>query len=362
MHPSPWSSEHPNDTPEPGRLYAVIESQTLDLTPALVGLSPKALHPAGTLPPEEIDAFLDRIEAAGRAGALPLGVSRNARRRWQESADLDSWVSWFSEACGSDGPTDRIYCDECGADLVDPEGWRGRAVVRCGFCDARWDIMVRDPAWWSCEPIESGRFARAPQGNGGEPARPPSAAPPSFDEEWATDWSIWVLDHGLPELPATVVPGQSVPVAYWAGPRFGGVLHVRWSWSRHHRDDQLQSEVEPFRRVERAWRPTGARGGSGWYDPPLARLDLGPREAFTGGMYTQNHATEGPMGICMIDGVAGTDGAWVEIATAAGEVRRPLDSPIGAFVAVTNLGRAATLRILDKEGATLLEQPFGGSR
>ena len=35
-----------------------------------------------------------------------------------------------------------------------------------------------------------------------------------------------VLDHGLPPLPAVLGDGEVVPVARWAGTRFGAVLHV----------------------------------------------------------------------------------------------------------------------------------------
>src|SRR4051812_19652836 len=73
--------------------------------------------------------------------------------------------------------------------------------------------------------------------------------PPSFDEEYMTEWSEFVLDHGLPEFPATLQPGQSVPVARWAGPRFGAVLHVQWSWTNEHENDVLVSEVQVFDRV-----------------------------------------------------------------------------------------------------------------
>ena len=45
--------------------------------------------------------------------------------------------------------------------------------------------------------------------------------PASYDEDLMTDWSLWVLDHGLPDIPAAVAVGESVPVARWAGRRPG---------------------------------------------------------------------------------------------------------------------------------------------
>jgi len=89
--------------------------------------------------------------------------------------------------------------------------------------------------------------------------------PDSFDEDLMTDWSVWVLDHDLPDLPATVEIGESVPVARWAGPRFGAVLHLQWSWSDDHDDDYLATEVELFRRDDGGcWEVANGSGGSDW--------------------------------------------------------------------------------------------------
>jgi hypothetical protein len=34
--------------------------------------------------------------------------------------------------------------------------------------------------------------------------------PPNFADNGALDWCEWILDHGLPELPATIAVGQAV--------------------------------------------------------------------------------------------------------------------------------------------------------
>ena len=44
--------------------------------------------------------------------------------------------------------------------------------------------------------------------------------PDSFAENVMTDWSLWVLDNGLPKSPDRVEVGESVPVARWVGARF----------------------------------------------------------------------------------------------------------------------------------------------
>ena len=37
--------------------------------------------------------------------------------------------------------------------------------------------------------------------------------PASFDEDHMDEWSLWVLENGLFELPVSVKKGESVPVA-----------------------------------------------------------------------------------------------------------------------------------------------------
>lgn len=103
--------------------------------------------------------------------------------------------------------------------------------------------------------------------------------PGSFDEELMGDWSLWVLDHGVPELPNTVSVGELVPVAYWVGPAFGAVLHVQWRWGDPEDEDYLISEVEVFLRTPSGWQCSMGGGGGAWFDLPLQRPHLDPRGA-----------------------------------------------------------------------------------
>jgi hypothetical protein len=45
------------------------------------------------------------------------------------------------------------------------------------------------------------------------------------------DWTVRVLDEGLPLLPERLEPSQTVPMALWWGGRHGAVLFVRL-WRR----------------------------------------------------------------------------------------------------------------------------------
>jgi hypothetical protein len=61
---------------------------------------------------------------------------------------------------------------------------------------------------------------------------------------------------------------------------------------------------------------------------------------------------------CAIDGVAGTDGVSVEVEDGRGITRRPIESPLGAFVACANGRSPAVFRVRDAQAAVLSERSF----
>jgi hypothetical protein len=128
--------------------------------------------------------------------------------------------------------------------------------------------------------------------------------PESFDADLMDDWSVWALDNGLPPLPPTVTTGESVPVARWAGPRFGAVLHVAWSTGVDDEDDALISEVQVFRRTGSKWQPSTGSGGTGWFDPPFVR----PAEVTSARVAVGHLHASGSddWRCCAVDGLVGT--------------------------------------------------------
>ena len=82
-----------------------------------------------------------------------------------------------------------------------------------------------------------------------------------------SEWSLWVLDHGLPELPEGVANGESVPVARWVGPEFAAVLHVYFRPGDEGDPDDaasLETETEVSRRTGVRWEDSRGSGGSNW--------------------------------------------------------------------------------------------------
>lgn len=171
-----------------------------------------------------------------------------------------------------------------------------------------------------------------------------------------TDWSTWVLDHGLPELPQEVQIGESVPVARWAGPRFAAVCHLQWMWSDGHEEDYLATETELFRHTASGWEVANGSGGSDWpLDPPLRRPATPPGYAQLGG---QTCAGEEGWYCCALVGLAGPEAAVVQVTDDDGDTRREVDSPLGILIAAVDASRPASVTVLDGMGNVLLTKHF----
>ena len=173
--------------------------------------------------------------------------------------------------------------------------------------------------------------------------------PPSFDWDFKDEWSLWVLDNGLPELPATVSLGQSVPIARWSDARLGAVLQV--SRDEDEGDDYLDTNVQVFWRTPDGWETSDAEGGSNWLGHNLEAPGLPPR----GVHFAHVHCSGN---LCAGDGVAGADASVVELLDEDGVTRRPIESPLRAFIVVFDSRTVATVRVLDESGNAMAEHRY----
>jgi hypothetical protein len=170
--------------------------------------------------------------------------------------------------------------------------------------------------------------------------------PGSFDEKLMTEWSLWVLDHGLPPLPDRVASGESVPIAYWAGPLIGVVLHVQGTSADPDNGEpaRFETDIECFRRADDHWEGVNARGGTDW---PLgaspARMQVARGHVSFGG---EMLATGDGPACAAVDGVVGTDATWIETTDHTGTVRRRVEAPLGVVVVGVPADRPVTIRVL----------------
>ena len=172
--------------------------------------------------------------------------------------------------------------------------------------------------------------------------------PSSFDAELQSDWSFYVLAHGLPDLPHELDLGRAVPVAYWVGPTTGSVLHIRHIRLNHNDEPLVETDIEYFELVDGEWRISGS-GGGGWpAASPLTRLDIPSSHVSLHGLVSS--------GVCTaLYGEVGVDAAEAEVEQHGVVTRRPVEAPTGAFVVCAEGGAPFTVRVYAAGGGLVHE-------
>jgi hypothetical protein len=139
----------------------------------------------------------------------------------------------------------------------------------------------------------------------------------------------------LPELPAAVEIGWSVPVARWVGVSVGAVLHVQRVWDDEDHHDELQSDAEILPRSSSGWGDSGASGGTGWFEPPLIRpRPWEGRYVFPMGLHGYGSSPLDAQGRLWAAtyGVAAAPVARLVVSADGVEVECPIESPCGAWI------------------------------
>lgn len=166
-------------------------------------------------------------------------------------------------------------------------------------------------------------------------------------------------DHGLPDLPrAPVAFGDSVPVAYWVGPRTAVVLHVYRSQDEGAPGPHTGIDLRLLARVEDGWEYRG--GLRTWsQDEPLTP-QVPAREVRLDGS-TCSWWTPDDDGRKALYGQVGSDAAVAEVEQLGEVTRRAVEAPTGRFVVCVVADTPATIRFLDRHGALLaeVEEPAG---
>jgi hypothetical protein len=185
--------------------------------------------------------------------------------------------------------------------------------------------------------------------------------PPSFHNEYADAWGPWVLDHGLPALPAALGEDDEVPIALWAGERFGAVLFRSWdSWVD---DDDLGfagdiREVNDdhycWYRSEGGWHPMGSGGGSGGPSAePMTSRQVAPDLAAFGGEWQDGDRVSTVRGLT---GHVGERARYIELVDRHAVTRRPVEAPLGQVLVCWDADDDVIVRILDFDERVLAEE------
>lgn len=174
--------------------------------------------------------------------------------------------------------------------------------------------------------------------------------PASFDEASMSDWSIWVLGHGLPKLPMKVRHGEAIPVACWAGTSSGTVLYVTWREFDEDDGPYLDTEVELLVPTPSGWDLLPCGGGSNWTAANLGRPAwIAPDEVHIGGSQScRANFDDGRY--TAIEGFVGQNVGSIELRAEGRLEQRPIDSPIGAFIVSTTSAVGVELTFRGHDG------------
>jgi hypothetical protein len=154
------------------------------------------------------------------------------------------------------------------------------------------------------------------------------------------EWTVRVLEGGLPPLPDRLEPSQTVPVALWRGEQHGAVLFVRL-W----RNGNFDCDCAIAPRGAGGWEEPSSWGGGGWIDEPLVRTQHGwdgDQVAWLG--------SSGTNGVRAVRGAASMAVSAIEVEQGGRKRSYRVDSPCGAFVVGIESPEPARLRAVDERG------------
>jgi hypothetical protein len=215
------------------------------------------------------------------------------------------------------------------------------------------------------------------------------------------EWTVRVLEGGLPTLPERLEPGQTVAVARWRGEHYGAVLFVRLWKNRVVDSDCAITE----RAADGSWEEPSSWGGTGWIDDPLVRSQTGwdgdpvvwlgtrgmgfeaedeshrgdvlrdktsPAGVAGNVVWTDDTGTLGPdeaaalaerllfeeapwsgLDVRALLGAASAQVDAIEVEHGGRRWTVPIESPCGAFIVGLESPGRATLRALDRDGRPL---------
>lgn len=166
-------------------------------------------------------------------------------------------------------------------------------------------------------------------------------------------------DNGLPELPrGPIALGDSVPVAYWVGPRTAAVLHLYRAQDEGAPEPHTGTDLRLLARVGDGWEYRGGARTRSEAEPLEPQVPA--REVRLDGV-TCNWWTADDDGRKALRLQVGVDAAVAEVEQFGEVTRRPVEAPTGLFVVCVVADAACTVRVLDRDGGLLAEidEPAG---
>lgn len=174
--------------------------------------------------------------------------------------------------------------------------------------------------------------------------------------ELCTDWSLWVLEHGLPLLPDQVAERSSVPVTWWRGTNSAAVLHLR-RWPDDGEDaSYTEVDIQVFASVDGRWQLTASGGAGGWPEALVRPVEVRPEHADLGGVV---QGTSGGVEVVALWGEAGRFAASLEVEQEGVVTTRPVEGELGWVVVSAVVQGPVIARVRDGDGRVLTEAAVG---
>lgn len=162
-----------------------------------------------------------------------------------------------------------------------------------------------------------------------------------------------ILNQGLPLAPSIVTPGRGFVAARWVGREYGALLYLRWDFQV---PVQVECHMETYQRLSGEWVGMCDGGHSWWTSDPIARPDLPSSAVVFGGSLG---CIFGSVSIVGIPGICGTEVTWIEVDSASGIDRMPVESSVGAFVVAHDMLSEFVVRLGTSTGRTVATRHFG---
>lgn len=174
--------------------------------------------------------------------------------------------------------------------------------------------------------------------------------------ELCTDWSLWVLENGLPRLPDQLAEHSSVPVTWWRGPDSAAVLHVRRWPADGEQEPFTEVDVEVFALADGRWQLAASGGAGGWPEAALRPTEVRAGHADLGGVV---EGTSGGVHVVALWGEAGASAATSEVEQGDVVTSHPVVGEWGWVVVSAVVRGSVTARVRDADGRVMAEATAG---
>jgi len=187
--------------------------------------------------------------------------------------------------------------------------------------------------------------------------------PSDFCASNTTKWDRWVIENGLPTVPARMRPGLAVPIARWIDEERCLVLHVMdciHDQECSSSDVHFVTDLRRFVKRGKEWERLPVSGGGDWLYGDSLRLNIPDARAyFTDDGFGEVRWLGATVG--SLEGSSGRHAASVNLYFESETITRAIDAPNGVFVVGFGAVRPHTIEVVGGDGSVLAREILAAS-